>query len=463
MAGNKILYYLYLIKERQKKNESLNSELEYETKKYLNNVKSFNNVTDIVYSENEKSINDFKTIFNSIYNSEIKKVHETFDSSDRIFYNNGFELDSKNGVLIFSEEKKEEQKSEYHITKDNTVVFFFDNEVELNFIEAIIKDRDGLSIVPNKIIVENKKNSTYFLEDFSRYFNNSQEGEKQTFVSNVKKVKKISFYFDIEPNLMLSSFKFYKKIFKNENEIVIKFENIFKNNDLIKLKRNISDKLKTLSYSISEDNGITFKEFEWKNPELNGLDIEDDVKVLSLHNKKVSDIYIKILADKSNVNLNVEKVTNKETFVKNISFDYEESVSEFKLDPKGGVIKKESIKVYFSNKNKNIINNANDKILNTIEDPGKAFVENGLIEITKDNINQDDEFFLTDYDDLDSLSNIGDKLGFFVNDTLYMPVLFSLEKIGFRIKYDVEFYDNDLELSTYTPFIFDLDIAAGDS
>ena len=331
------------------------------------------------------------------------------------------------------------------------------------FIEAIIKDRDGISITPNKIVIENHKGSTYFLEDFSRYFNNNQNDSIQTFISNIKRVKKIIFEFSIAPNILTSSFKFYKKIFKGENEVVVKFENIFKNNNLIKLKRNISDKLKILKYSISEDNGVTFKEFEWKNPELNGLEIEDDVKVLPLNNKKASDIYIKMVADRGKVNLDVEKIIKKETYIKNINFEYNENISEFKLDDNGGVIKKESVKVYFSNKNKNIINKINSKLLNTVQELGKSYIEDGLIDISKDSINQEDEFYLADYDDLDSLSSVEEKLGFFIKDTLYMPVLFSAEKLGFRVKYEVEFYDNDLELSAYTPFVFDLDVMAGDS
>ena len=67
-----------------------------------------------------------------------------------------------------------------------------------------------------------------------------------------------------------------------------------------------------------------------------------------------------------------------------------------------------------------------------------------------------------DFDSIDSVENIDNELGFYFDDTLYLPTLFYEENIYFRVSYDVEFSEDSNNINLYTPFIFDFDIMAGD-
>ena len=118
------------------------------------------------------------------------------------------------------------------------------------------------------------------------------------------------------PNIPMSTFKFLLLSYEDANEIIIKYKNVFKKNKIIKIKRSLYDKYKILKYSISFD-GIEFDEFDWFDPELEKLDIEDDIKLINLPEKIPEYIYIKLISDK-NINIDNKNVSRTENFIEQI-------------------------------------------------------------------------------------------------------------------------------------------------
>lgn len=465
MKAGKIVHFVDSIKLLFDKNDILNKEISEKLDNYKRELSNFNNISTKVYDENKTNINDFKTIFNSIYNSEFKSIKETFENDNRIFYNNGFKLDVEKQMLMFEAKENIEVNYEYYRQNKNSIIFFFKDSVDVNLMKLISKDENGFNIEPKEIIVENSLGKTYFLEDFSRFFATNIELDVQTYISNLKTVTSVEFVFDSIPSFSLSTYKFFKVVYKDENEVILNFKKIFNDNKIIKLKRNISDKSKILRYFVSFDNGVSFDEFDWKNSDLNGLDVEDDIKIISIPEESNSDIFIKIKAVKDSKSVNNQKIVGTKNYNSVImSNDYvEENMYEYILDNHGGVIDKNSVKIYLSNKFGNIVSSYNNEIVDTFSEPGKVSIATGFINAEKESINDDDIFFLCDFDDLNSLKSIKNEVGFFRNNSLYLPTLFANEEINFRVLYDVNFYENDTSINSYTPFIFDFDIVAGDS
>ncbi|MGL4865003.1 MAG: hypothetical protein ACRC4T_18070, partial [Cetobacterium sp.] len=85
MKAGKIIYFIDSIKLLFNRNDILNKEILEKLNSYKRELNNFHNISSKVYDENKTNINDFKTIFNSIYNSEFKSIKETFENNSRIF------------------------------------------------------------------------------------------------------------------------------------------------------------------------------------------------------------------------------------------------------------------------------------------------------------------------------------------------------------------------------------------
>lgn len=466
MMTGKIIAYKSLLELLTSESETLNKMLKDKLKIYNQKLENYTEISNKVFEENQENINDFKTIFNSAYNSSYKTINETFKNQDRIIFNKGFNLDEEKEVIYFKVLDEQEITIERFVVTDKEIVFFFNGDVEINAIKSIIKDNNGINIVPKEIIIQNSLGTSYFLEDFNRFFEfKENQYDTQTFISNAKKVNSIRFVFDTIPNMALSSFVFLSLTYESDNEFIIKYDNVFKKNKLIKLKRNISDKYKMLKYYISFD-GVSFDEFNWTDPELEKMDIEDDIKILTLPDKIPTNIFIKLLSDKT-VKINQGTVVKTENYIEQIvpkNFINEKETFKYKyhIDNKGGKIKNNSIKIYLSNKYAKLLIDNKKELIDIVSEKGRNLIADGFINVEKTKLDRADEFFLLDFDSLDSLENINNELGFFIKDTLYLPSLFYEENIYFRVSYDVEFTEDSNSINTYTPFIFDLDLMAGD-
>ena len=464
MTG-KILAYNTLLEFLYNKNFELDNKLKEVSKVYDDTLENYKNIANKVFEENEININDFKTIFNSAYNSSYKIISETFKDDSKIFYNEGFFLDKEKETIYFKTMNELEIPYKYYREADKEIVFFFEEDIELNCIKAIIKDNNGVNIVPKEIIIENSLGNSYFLEDFNRFFEfKENEYDTQTFISNPKKTNLIKFKFDEMPNIPMSTFKFLLLSYEDANEIIIKYKNVFKKNKIIKIKRSLYDKYKILKYSISFD-GIEFDEFDWFDPELEKLDIEDDIKLINLPEKIPEYIYIKLISDK-NINIDNKNVSRTENFIEQIvpkNFLYENKDKYiYPLDAKGGNIVKNSIKIYLSNKYANLLIKHKSELIDKVSEKGKNRIADGFINVENTHLERDDEFFLLDFDSIDSLENIENQFGLYIDGKLYLPSLFYEENIYFRVSYDVEFMEDSNDVNYYTPFIFDLDIMGGD-
>ena len=459
LAYNALLEYLY------NENLKIDDKLKDVIKIYNDTLENYKNIANKAFKENEININDFKTIFNSAYNSSYKIISETFKDDSKIFYNEGFFLDKEKETIYFKIMNELEIPYKYYREAEKEIVFFFEDNIELNCIKAIIKDSNGINITPKEIIIENTLGNSYFLEDFNRFFEfKENEYDTQTFISNPKKTNIVKFRFDEMPNIPLSTFKFLLLSYETNNEIIIKYNNIFKKNKLIKIKRSLYDKYKALRYLISFD-GIDFTEFNWSNPELDKLDIEDDIKLINLPEKVPENIFIKLLADKP-IDIDNKNVVKTDNFIEQIvpkNYLYESKDKYiYPLNNQGGNIVKNSIKIYLSNKYANLLINNKSELIDKISEKGKNRIADGFINVENTRLERDDEFFLLDFDYLDSLKNIENQLGFYIDEKLYLPALFYEENIYFRVSYDVEFVEDSNNASYYTPFIFDMDIMGGD-
>lgn len=465
MTG-KILAFNSLLELLSKENGTLDKELDLKLQEYNKKLNNYISISNKVFDENQENINDFKTIFNSAYNSSYKKISETFQNEDRVTFNKGFYLDTEKETVYFKSLEEREIPFERYVVSGNEIVFFFNGDIELNIIKAIIKDNNGINIVPKEIVIHNSLGNSFFLEDFNRFFEfKENEYDVQTFISNSKKTDSIKFVFDTMPNNAMSVFKFFSSNYETSNELIIKYENVFKKNKLIKLKRRISDKYKMLKYYISFD-GIAFEEFNWFNSELEKIDTEDDIKIITLPEKIPQSIFIKIVSDKS-IKINTSTITKTENYIeeiipKNFITDEKDIKYAYKLDSHGGEIVNSSIKIYLSNKYSKMLVDKKSELVDKITEKGRNFIASGFVNTEKTRLERDDVFFLMDFDSLDSLENIENELGFYINGTLYLPSLFYEENIYFRVSYDIQFSDDSNNINLYTPFIFDFDIMAGD-
>ena len=465
MTG-KILAFNSLLELLSKENETLDKELDLKVQEYNKKLNNYISISNKVFDENQENINDFKTIFSSAYNSSYRTINETFQNQDRLTFNKGFYLDPEKEVVYFKVSNETEINYERFVVSGNEIVFFFDRDVDINIIKAIIKDNDGVNIVPKEIIIHNTLGNNFFLEDFNRFFEfKENEYDTQTFISNSKKTDSVKFVFDTMPNIVMSTFKFFLCNYESDNEVIIKYENVFKRNKLVKLKRRISDKYKMLKYYISFD-GITFDEFNWFDPELEKMDIEDDVKLITMPEKVPQNIFIKFVSDKS-VEINTSTVAKTENFIEQIVpknfIPEDESIKYiYELDNHGGKIVNNSIKIYLSNKYAKMLIDRKPELVDKVTEKGKNLISDGFINVEKEGLERDDIFFLMDFDSIDSVDNIDNELGFYIKDNLYLPSLFYEENIYFRVSYDVEFSEDSNDINLYTPFIFDFDIMAGD-
>ena len=173
MTG-KILAYNTLLEFLYNKNFELDNKLKEVSKVYDDTLENYKNIANKVFEENEININDFKTIFNSAYNSSYKIISETFKDDSKIFYNEGFFLDKEKETIYFKTMNELEIPYKYYREADKEIVFFFEEDIELNCIKAIIKDNNGVNIVPKEIIIENSLGNSYFLEDFNRFLNSKK-------------------------------------------------------------------------------------------------------------------------------------------------------------------------------------------------------------------------------------------------------------------------------------------------
>lgn len=465
MTG-KILSFNSLLESLTKEIDTLDNLIDLKLKEYNKKLNSYIDISDKVFEENQKNINDFKTIFNTAYNSSYKTISETFKDDNKIYYSKGFFLDEEKETLYFKISSETEIEYERYVITDKEIVFFFNNSVDINTIKCIIKDNNGINITPKEIVIHNSLGNSFFLEDFNRFFEfKENKYDIQTFISNSKKMDSITFVFDEIPNIAISTFKFFNNVYESDNEIIIKYNNIFKKNKLIKLKRRISDKYKMLKYYISFD-GISFDEFNWFDQELEKIDIEDDIKLIKLPDKIPNDIFIKIVSDKS-IKINTSNVTRTDNYIEQIvpknAISNDDAIKYiYELNNYGGKIVKNSIKIYLSNKYAKLISDKKSELVDRVSEKGKNLIADGFINVEKTNLERDDQFFLMDFDALDSLENVDNELGFFIKDKLYLPNLFYEENIYFRVSYDVEFSEDSNDINLYTPFIFDFDIQAGE-
>lgn len=435
-------------------------------KHYNGQLTSLDDVCQKVFTENQSDINDYKMLFDTVFNSDFKLIEETFATGERVFQNIGFNLDKAKETIYFETDNEELVEEGSQRKNGNSLHFLFDKEVEINLIKAKIRDSDGLELTPTEIIIKNEIGQTFFLEDFKRFFANTSE-EWQVFISNLKKGSSIEFVFPREPNEGMCDFKFYKVAYKNVNSLMVKFEEDFSGGSVIKVQKNIADKLKVLKYSVSYDEGVTFEDFNWSNSELEGIEIEDDVQLLTLPNKNVKSVIIRLLPNMDNVSQETEKVLKKERNTQSIDpkfyFDEEDKKYKYILDDMGGKINPKSIKVYLSHKNSKKIKEHNPKLVDGASEEGRMQLDKSYLDMEKSSISEDDIYFLEDFDELESLKVLNGNLGFYRNEELYLPVLFHNEGIGFRVSYDVEYYESSLDLENYTPFIFSINLMVGDS
>ena len=137
---------------------------------------------------------------------------------------------------MFEAKENIEVNYEYYRQNKNSIIFFFKDPVDVNLMKLISKDENGFNIEPKEIIVENSLGKTYFLEDFSRFFATNIELDVQTYISNLKTVTSVEFVFDSIPSSHLSTYKFFKVVYKDENEVILNFKKIFNDNKIVNQK-----------------------------------------------------------------------------------------------------------------------------------------------------------------------------------------------------------------------------------
>lgn len=462
----KILFFDYITEIKKTELKNLNKEIELKIEQLNKLNKSFQDLALEIFSENKSNLNDIKNLFKNKYNSSLISVNETFKNNDNIYYNNNFFLDNEKECLYYAIENEEEIEIDYYRINENEITFYFKNEVNINKIKAIMKDVEGVNIDPKEIYVYNNFGQSYFNEDFYRFFEYKDgEYETKSFLSNPKTATSIKFKFDTKLNLATSVFKFYYCKYTNNNEIIIRFKNNFKNSNYIKLNKKIHDKYKMLEYYISFNNCSTFEKFNWHDEEIENDFIEDDYKIIEFKNKNCEYIYIKILSNKD-IKIDSKNIIKTSNYIENIvpkNYIIEgENNYEYKLNTNGGNIKKDTLKIYFSNKFSEKIKEHNNSILDAVSEKNKISISDGYINVEKTEITKDDKFFLMDFDNIESLKNIENELGYLYNDKLFLPALFYEENIYFRVSYDIEFYEDHNEIDKYTPFIFDFNITGGE-
>ena len=414
---------------------------------------------DYKTTTNENKYKTFAQQLGNIYDSLEEKTRVNFTSNNFINYNNGFYLDTENGILYVEPCFKNEIKiKDYVFSNDKkTIKFnFFDFEI-INFLyfEFYKKNGDSQNLNNVKIFGESLEqiNGSYKIQITDSFIKNFDDNYKiddfsKALLINPKKVKSISFEFEdeIDINNYKINFFAYEFDYSDKKEIVLKIPNNYSSGSF-KFNKTSYEKNIGLNFEFSYD-GVEYTEFDFNKMIKNEIYKTNESSVISENIEKFDNFFIKIKNSDFKTNSSIEKIQQeKERFLVNFTTKTELTISEQIIDDSVFFIIPDAIKVAIDK------NNVMPEVF--IKMPNGYMINNFFLKIV-DEINDDNKQYVTSmkYEDIE-LKNKKFLIYYCKkNKTFYFPGYMENVYIQYNYLTEVVSIDNKF----FTPIIFDLTI-----
>ena len=250
---------LKLIKEMETLDNNISKKLlEIETNK--------SKIIDLIDFKTEVNENKYKSFLQqsgNIYDSLEEKTKISFLNNDKIYSNNGFLIDTENGICYSEPSLKTEIKiKDYVLSNDKKTIKFNFNDFEIiNFLyfEFYKLNGDSQNLNNVKIFGENAEqiNGSYNIQITDSFIKNFDDNYKvddfsKAILIDPKKIKSISFQFDEEINIenYKVNFSSYEYDYTNKKEIVLKIPNNYSSGSF-KFNKTSYEKMIGLLFSFS--------------------------------------------------------------------------------------------------------------------------------------------------------------------------------------------------------------------
>lgn len=459
MNIKKIEYKINELLKLTKANDELDSEL---SKYLLEREMIKDKILDIVDYKTNINENKYKTFIQqmgNIYDSLEQKTKVSFLNQDNVLSNQGFFIDTENGILYSNPSSKTAVTiKDYVISNDKkTIKFNFKDYEIINFLyfEFYKKNGDSQNLNNVKIIGESIEqiNGSYNVEITDSFIKNFDDNYKtddfsKAILINPKKIKSISFQFDEEVNVNNYKVNFFTLEFdySSKKEIILKIPNKYSTGSF-KFNKTAYEKIIGLNYSYSYD-GLEFKEIDFNKKIKNEIYKTNESNIVSDEIKTFDNFFIKITNGEFKNSINVQKIQQeKERYFVDFAIKTEHTISEDIIDDSIYFIIPDAIKTAIDK------NGAIPEAF--IKTPSGYMINNYFLKIV-DQITDDNKQYVTSmtYEDLELKYK---KFMIYYckkNKTFYFPGY--IENIYIQYNYFVEVVSVDNKF--FTPIIFDITI-----
>lgn len=408
---------------------------------------------------NEDKYKSFMQQLGNIYDSLEEKTKVNFTDDKFIYYNNGFFLDTENGILYSEPSVKNPIKIKDFVISNNkkTIKFnFFDYEI-VNFLYFEFYKQNGDSQNLNNVKIFGKSieqiNGSYNIQITDSFIKNFDSNYKmddfsKAILINPKKIKSISFEFENELDINNYKINFftYEFDYSNQKEIILKIPNKYSAGSF-KFNKASYEKNIGLNFSFSYD-GLEYTDFDFNKVIKGEIYQTNESNIISDEVKKFDNFFIKLENSEFKGSKNIQKIQQeKERFLVNFTTKTEYQINEEIIDDSVFFIIPDAIKVAIDK------NNVIPEVF--IKMPNGYMINNFFLKIV-DEINDDNKQYITSmkYEDIE-LKNKSFSIYFCKkNKTFYFPGY--IENIYIQYNYLSEVISIDDKY--FTPIVFDLSI-----
>ena len=392
---------------------------------------------------NEDKYKGFLQQLGNIYDSLEEKTKVNFTDDKYIYSNNGFILDTENG-LIYSEPSV---KTEVDIKDYSIINFLYFEFYKLN---GDSQNLNNVKIFGENIEQINGSYNTQITDSFIKNFDDNYKVDdfSKALLINPKKLKSISFEFEdeIDINNYKINFFTYEYDYSIEKEIILKIANNY-SAGCFKFNKTTYEKMIELLFSFSYD-GLEYQDFDFNKLIKNEIYKTNEANVLTEDEKTFSNFFIKIKNGEFKGTSNIQKIQQeKERYLINFSVKTEHQINDEIIDDSVFFIIPDAIKVAIDK------NNVMPEVF--IKTPNGYMINNFFLKIV-DTLNDDNKQYVTSmtYEEIELRTK--KFLMYYSKDTktFYFPGY--LENIYLQYSYLTEVASIDNKY--FTPIVFDLTI-----
>ena len=380
--------------------------------------------------EKKSILNKIRRNSENIYDWNKKNIVENFINRDRIKNKNGFDIDTRKGILIPSTDSDIQINYNQMQKNKKSIIFTFKEDTIINSVFYEFYDKNNLPLLPTNITLLKKDKNLGFYENFMRFYKKNTAADDFSTQTNIspKCVDKIIFEFDKEYDDQTFLIDFRLKEFVQNSEIIYEFDNVF--DDIIEIESNFYSKYHNVDLKYSFD----------------------AVKYFNIDHEKITNNKNESIKIKISVNNNVDKIPSSEKkeikYLKNLTYNPESE---------NNIYNKPKNYIKLPNNFYEVLIENDDEKLQPFLEPFNEYISkiSDKYIIIKDSLSVKN----TDYISLfGSYYNQNEKIElvlFQVEDRLYIPEILIPKII---IRYEETVVINKYKIEHFAPMVFDLKV-----